>query len=204
MNQSIVRQIFLILKTAKELFVPFMKFKNEKRIVSIFGSARSSQDHSYYKLGVTVGGVLANAGYTVLTGAGPGTMEAVNKGAKNAGGRSLGLGIVVPHEQKSNSFLDKAYVLNYFWIRKYFLITMADAFVFLPGGTGTMDELFEVINFIQSGKSKPKPVLICAPEYWAGLFDWMKNMPLSEKNISNDVFSYIHFVSEPSDILKHI
>ncbi len=145
----------------------------EVPLVSVFGSARFSEDHPAYALGYRLGKALAQAGFGVVTGGGPGVMEAVNRGAYEAGGVSVGLNIELPHEQKPNPYQTHALSLRYFFVRKVLFVRYAVGFVFLPGGLGTLDELSEVLVLIQTEKVHPFPVFALDRGYWEGLLSWM-------------------------------
>jgi uncharacterized protein (TIGR00730 family) len=142
--------------------------------VTVFGSARFKEDHRYYALAREVGCRLAGAGFTVMTGGGPGIMEAANRGAKDAGGRSVGCNIVLPFEQKPNPYLDKWVTFPHFFVRKVMLVKYSYAFVILPGGFGTMDEIFETATLIQTGKIQDFPIVIMGTEYWRPLVRFMR------------------------------
>ena len=144
--------------------------------VTVFGSARFSEDHPYYALAREVGAGLAKLGFTVMTGGGLGIMEAANRGAKDVGGRSVGCNIVLPQEQKINAYLDRWVTFRHFFVRKVMLVKYSYAFVVMPGGFGTMDELFEAMVLIQTGKIKSFPVVVFVKEYWQPLFEFMEKM----------------------------
>jgi uncharacterized protein (TIGR00730 family) len=144
--------------------------------VTVFGSARFSPDHPYYELARTVGRRLAQIGFTVMTGAGPGIMEAANRGAKEAGGRSVGCNIVLPREQKINAYLDRWVTFRYFFVRKVMLVKYSYAFVVMPGGFGTLDELFEALVLIQTGKIESFPVVLLVKDYWKPLVEFLDEM----------------------------
>jgi uncharacterized protein (TIGR00730 family) len=137
--------------------------------VTVFGSARVNSDSPYYELARKIGAGVASLGFTVMTGAGPGTMEAANRGAKDIGGRSVGCNIELPHEQKPNDYLDRCVTLHYFFVRKTLLVKYSYAFVFVPGGFGTLDELFEALTLIQTGKIRDFPIVIMGTDYWREL-----------------------------------
>jgi uncharacterized protein (TIGR00730 family) len=144
--------------------------------VTVFGSARFNEGHPYYQLGVEVGRELANAGFTVLTGGGPGMMEAANRGAHEAGGPTLGLNIILPHEQKPNPYVDDFVEFRYFFVRKVMLVKYSCAFVVMPGGLGTMDELFEAATLIQCRKIGPFPLILVGGKFWRTLRSFMEEL----------------------------
>jgi len=150
--------------------------------VSIFGSARTKPDNKYYKMATGLASRLVQEGYGVITGGGPGIMEAGNKGAKEADGASVGLNIELPFEQGYNPYIDqdKIFNFNYFFVRKVMFVKYAQAFVVLPGGFGTLDELFEVLTLIQTKKIDPIPVILMGKEFWSGLVDWIKETMLEK------------------------
>jgi len=141
--------------------------------VSVFGSARFKRDHPYYELGRQVGRRLAESGFAVITGGGPGAMEAANRGAREAGGPSYGLNIVLPHEQKPNPFVDQTVEFSYFFVRKVMLVKYSCAYIVLPGGLGTLDELFEAATLLQCGKVGPFPLVLVGQEFWRGMRDFL-------------------------------
>lgn len=143
--------------------------------VTVFGSARFSEDHPYYKLARAAGSAIAMQGFTVMTGGGPGLMEAANRGAKEVGGFSVGCNITLPQEQKPNQFLDRWVEFRYFFIRKLMLAKYSYAFIVMPGGFGTLDELFEVVTLVQTGKIKDFPIILVGSDYWTGLLDYIRN-----------------------------
>ncbi|MFA4990163.1 MAG: TIGR00730 family Rossman fold protein [Candidatus Omnitrophota bacterium] len=168
--------------------------------VSIFGSARTKPEAKYYKLGEEVAYHVAKAGYAVITGSGPGLMEAANKGAKRAGGQSVGLNIHIPCEQKSNKYVDTLLDFRYFFIRKVMFVKYAKAFVILPGGYGTLDEFFEAINLIQTARINKFPVVLFGSKYWKGLLDWLKDGVLESGNISKEDLNIFSVVDEPEQV----
>ncbi|MDB4152254.1 TIGR00730 family Rossman fold protein [Flavobacteriaceae bacterium] len=175
--------------------------------VSIFGSARTQPDHAYYKLATDVAAAVAKAGYGIITGGGPGIMEAANKGAQQANGPSVGLNIALPFEQSSNPYIDKDKNLSfeYFFIRKVMFVKYAQAFVVLPGGFGTLDELFESLTLIQTKKISRIPIILVGTEFWKGLIDWVKISLIEEKLISPedlDLFSVVDTQEEVLTCLK--
>jgi uncharacterized protein (TIGR00730 family) len=154
------------------------------RGVSVFGSARTPKDHPRYALAREIGAALGRAGFAVITGGGPGAMEAANAGAKDVGALSIGLGIDLPFEQGLNPYLDVALDFHYFFARKVMFVRYSGAFVVLPGGFGTMDELFEALTLIQTQKIRYFPVVLFGSSYWSGLVEWLRESMLEAGNIS--------------------
>lgn len=152
--------------------------------VSVFGSARTDVDSPYYAVAREVGKSLALEGFAVITGGGPGAMEAANAGAKEAGGASVGLGIELPFEQGLNEYVDLGINFRYFFVRKMMFVKYSLGFVVCPGGFGTMDELFEALTLVQTRKATQFPIVLVGKEYWSGLFDWVKNTMLAQGNIN--------------------
>ena len=171
--------------------------------VSIFGSARTQPDHAYYKLATDVAAAVAKAGYGVITGGGPGIMEAANKGAQDADGPSVGLNIALPFEQSSNPYIDKDKNLSfeYFFIRKVMFVKYAQAFVVLPGGFGTLDELFESLTLIQTKKITRVPIILVGTKFWGGLIDWIKNILIEDKLISPEDLDLFSIVDTQEEVL---
>ncbi len=171
--------------------------------ISIFGSARTKPDHPYYQMAVDVAKRMVEEGYGVITGGGPGIMEAGNKGAHDSQGISVGLNIDLPFEQSHNAYIHPSYNLDhrYFFIRKVMFVKYAQAFVVLPGGFGTMDELFEVLTLIQTKKITKVPVILMGSEFWGGMKDWIKNVMLEQAhNISPDDMDLIPVVDTPEEV----
>ncbi|MDC0230494.1 TIGR00730 family Rossman fold protein [Aureispira] len=175
--------------------------------VSIFGSARTKPDNEHYKLAQKVASVLVEEGYGIITGGGPGIMEAANKGAKESGGVSVGLNIDLPFEQGYNPYIDadKVFNFNYFFIRKVMFVKYAQAFVVLPGGFGTFDELFEVLTLIQTKKIAKIPVVLMGTEFWKGMLKWLKQTMAEEyKTISISDLDLIPVTDSPDEVVKII
>lgn len=174
--------------------------------VSIFGSSRISQDNDYYAKAIDLSIKIVKKGFAVITGGGPGIMEAFNKGAQTAGGISCGICIDVPTELESNPYIDPKYKLKfrYFFVRKVMIIRYAQACVFLPGGLGTLDELFEVLTLIQTQKIRPFPIYLMGKSYWSGLKDWLKNVVLKEGCISPEDFDLFIITDDPDEIAEGI
>jgi uncharacterized protein (TIGR00730 family) len=163
-----------VLRIQSEFVEGFGLLAELPRAVSVFGSARTPRDHPHYAAGVAIGAALARAGYAVITGGGPGAMEAANRGAGEAGGMSVGLGIELPFEQDLNEWVDVGIAFRYFFVRKTMFVKYAQAFVILPGGFGTLDELFEALTLVQTRKVTRFPVILFGVEYWSGLIDWVR------------------------------
>ncbi len=164
-----------VLRIQAEFVEGFGLLAGVPRAVTVFGSARTPIDSPDYAVGQEVGAVLASAGWAVITGGGPGSMEAVNKGCQEAGGLSIGLGIELPFEQKLNPWVDLGVNFRYFFVRKTMFVKYAQAFIILPGGFGTMDELFEALTLVQTRKVTRFPVVLMGVDYWRGLMDWLRD-----------------------------
>ena len=196
-----------IFKIMAEFVEGFEKLGKIGPCVSIFGSARTKPDNPYYKIAEEIAAKLTKEGYGVITGGGPGIMEAANKGAKEAGGKSVGLNIELPHEQYANPYVDadKLITFDYFFIRKVMFMKYAQGFIVLPGGFGTLDELFEAITLIQTNKIGKFPIVMVGIDYWVGLFDWIKQRMLEAKNVSPDdleLFSIVDTADEAVEIIN--
>jgi len=175
-----------------------------KHAVSIFGSARTKPDDPYYQKAELLARLLAEKGFGVITGGGPGIMEAVNKGSAEAGGQSVGMNIRLPFEQKPNPYANISIDYKYFFIRKVMFVKYAMAYVIMPGGFGTMDELFEAITLIQTKRIKCFPVILMGSEYWKGLFDWLKKTMLRDNKISPADMELFQIIDDPAEVVKHI
>jgi uncharacterized protein (TIGR00730 family) len=175
--------------------------------VTIFGSARTKASHHYYVTAEQIASGLVREGYGVITGGGPGIMEAGNKGANMAGGRSVGLNIFLPHEQKGNIYIDTDKIINfdYFFVRKVMFVKYSQGFVVMPGGFGTLDELFEALTLIQTKKIGRFPIVLVGKSFWKGLVGWIKKMLLeSEHNIGPEDMFLFTVVDEPEEAVKAI
>lgn len=172
--------------------------------VTIFGSTRAQPEDEEYRKAEWIGRLLAENGFTVITGGGGGVMEAANKGASLAGGKSVGINIELPLEQIPNPYANIALRFRYFFVRKVMFVKYAVAYVILPGGFGTMDELFEAITLIQTQKIKPFPVILVGSGYWKGLLDWIKGVVLKEGKISEDDLDIVQVIDEPPEIVRTI
>jgi uncharacterized protein (TIGR00730 family) len=172
--------------------------------VSFFGSARTKPDDHYYELTTKIAAELVNNDYTVITGGGPGIMEAANKGAAETGGNSVGLNINLPFEQEPNIFTNMPLSFKYFFVRKVMFIKYALAFICMPGGFGTLDEAFEALTLIQTKRIKPFPVILVGSEYWSGLIDWMKEKMLAADKVDNEDMVIFNVMDDPVEIVSYI
>jgi uncharacterized protein (TIGR00730 family) len=175
--------------------------------ISIFGSARTQEGDSNYQLTIDIAEAISESGYGVISGGGPGIMEAANRGAQKAGGTSVGLNIELPFEQQSNPYIDQDKLINfqYFFVRKVMFVKYAQGFIVMPGGVGTLDELFEAYTLIQTDKVSKFPIILVGRDYWGGLIDWIKETVLKEKNISPedlDLFELVDTKDEVMDCLN--
>lgn len=173
---SRLQELFILLRAARDFIRGFRGLHFVGPCVTVFGSARFPAEHQYYELGREVGAAIAQLGFTVMTGGGPGVMEAANRGAQEAGGRSVGCNITLAHEQYPNPYLDRHVTCHYFFVRKVLLFKYSYAFVGLPGGLGTLDELTEALTLIQTGKIRQFPVVLMGASYWKPFTDLLKEM----------------------------
>ena len=172
--------------------------------VSIFGSARTKPQDPAYKKAEKIAELFVRNNYAVITGGAGGIMEAANKGAAEAGGKSVGLNIILPFEQEPNAFANIELDFKYFFVRKVMFVRYAMAYVIMPGGFGTLDELFESITLIQTHRIKPLPVILVGTDYWSGLIDWIKARLLDDKMISPDDIEILQLMDEPEEIVKAV
>ena len=170
--------------------------------VSVFGSARTPVDSEEYGLARRTAARLGTAGYAIISGGGPGTMEAANRGARDVGALSVGLGIELPAEQAINPFVDVAVDFQHFFIRKVMFVRYASAFVVFPGGFGTLDELFEALSLIQTGKIQDFPVVLVGSTYWSGLLDWMHEHLVADGRVTPQELELLHLVDDPDDVVS--
>lgn len=196
-----------IFKIMSEFVEGFEKMSRIGPCVSIFGSARTKPDNKYYILAEEIAYKLTLEGYGVITGGGPGVMEAANKGAKRGKGKSVGLNIELPFEQKPNDFIDidKSIDFNYFFVRKTIFLKYSQGFIGMPGGFGTMDELFESLTLVQTHKIAQFPVVLVGKEYWEGMVKWLKDIMLTvESNIHPEDLELFKIVDTADEAVKHI
>ena len=197
-------QIFKIMAEFVQAFETLSKIGP---CVSIFGSARTKPDNKYYKIAEDIAQKLTKKGYGIITGGGHGIMEAANKGAHSGNGKSVGLNIDLPFEQESNKYIDNDKLINfdYFFVRKVMFVKYAQGFIVMPGGVGTLDELFEAITLIQTKKIGAFPIVLVGKDYWNGLLDWVKNVMLKkENNISPEDLELFTLVDNADDAVKFI
>jgi len=170
--------------------------------VSIFGSARTQSDHPHYIKARQTAALFASSGYAVITGGGPGIMEAANRGATDQNGESVGLKINLPFEEKGNPYLTTAVDFHYFFVRKVMFVKYAQAYIIMPGGLGTLDEMFETLTLVQTGRIRKMPVILMGKQFWTGLLDWIKTSLVEGGMISLEDMDLIHVVDEPEQALK--
>jgi len=201
------RDSWQIFKIMSEFVEGFEKMSRIGPCVSIFGSDRTPEHHPYYKMAEEIAYRLVKEGFGVITGGGPGIMEAANKGAKRGGGPSIGLNIVLPFEQKPNDYIDKdlSIFFDYFYVRKTIFLKYSQGFIGMPGGFGTMDELFEALTLVQTDKIAHFPVVLVGTEYWKGLLDWIKQTVLNkEKNINPEDLNLFKVVDTAEEAVSEI
>jgi len=179
---GLARETWRLFRILSEFVDGFEVMSKVGPAVSVFGSARTGPDHPAYQQAMQCGRLICDAGFSVITGGGPGIMEAANRGAYDCGGTSIGLNIELPHEQQPNPYQNIELAFRYFFVRKVMFVKYATGFIIFPGGFGTMDELFESLTLIQTLKIDPFPVVLVGDSYWTGLVDWMKNTMLEEYN----------------------
>ncbi|MER7670511.1 TIGR00730 family Rossman fold protein [Kitasatospora sp. NPDC096128] len=191
-----------VLRITSEFVEGFGALAELPPAISVFGSARTQADSPEYEAGVAIGRALAEAGYAVITGGGPGAMEAANRGATEAGGLSVGLGIELPFEQGLNEFVDLGLNFRYFFVRKTMFVKYAQGFVVLPGGLGTLDELFEALTLVQTKKVTRFPVILYGSAYWGGLYEWLKNTLVAQGKAAPRDLELFHITDEIDEVLK--
>lgn len=194
-------RIFRIMSEFVEGFEILPKYEP---LVVMFGSARMDSRKKYYKTGREIARILAKAGFSIVTGGGKGLMEAANRGAQEGKGNSIGLNIQLPLEQEPNSYIGTLLNFRYFFVRKVMFVKYATAFVIMPGGFGTLDELFEALTLVQTQRVDPFPVILVGSDYWKGLLDWLKDTVLEHKNIDKADLSIFKVVDKPAEVLKEI
>lgn len=203
-DDTLSREAWKIFRMMAEFVEGFERLASIRPSVSIFGSARIAPGHPYYALAEQIGRVLSDAGFSVVTGGGPGLMEAANKGAYAGKAPSIGLNIQLPHEQATNAYQDISLSFRHFFIRKVMFVKYASAYVVLPGGFGTLDELSEIFTLIQTGKTQPIPILLVGTAYWTGLVEWLKARMVAENMIDAQDMDLFKLVDRPENVVKAI
>jgi uncharacterized protein (TIGR00730 family) len=199
---NLPRNVFLI---AEEFRMGFEAVDSiDRPAVTIFGSARVPDDHAVYKEAQDIGRRFAEAGFAVVTGGGPGVMEAANRGAQEAGGLSIGFAIDLPHEQKTNSYVDIGVTFKHFYARKTMLVKAAEGFIMFPGGFGTLDELFEALTLIQTGKVLNFPVVLFGSAHWQGMLDWIQDRLLAEGYIDEEDEDLLFVTDDPEEAVRTV
>jgi len=199
-----VQESWRIFRIMAEFVDSIETLSGVERAVTIFGSARLKPEDPYYQKAEMLARKLVQKGFSVMTGGGPGIMEAANKGAAEAGGKSVGMNIRLPHEQKPNPFANIHIDYKYFFIRKVMFVKYAVAYVIMPGGFGTMDELFEALTLIQTHRIKSFPVILMGSDFWKGLLEWLRETMLRECKIDLEDFELIQVMDDPEEIVRHI
>jgi uncharacterized protein (TIGR00730 family) len=194
----------LLLQIGTEFLTGFRRLHVLGPAVTVFGSARFGEDHQYYALARTTGAALARTGFTVMTGGGPGIMEAANRGAQEAGGLSVGVNIVLPHEQESNPYLDRSITFQFFFVRKVMLVKYSYGFVVFPGGFGTLDEVFETATLIQTGKIAQFPLVLMGSDFWIPLVQSLREAVVEWGTVDPGDIDRILITDDPEDAARYI
>jgi len=198
------REAWHVMKIMAEFVESTEELSDIGPAVSIFGSARTARDHDYYKLTEEIARRLSDAGFSVISGGGPGIMEAASKGAFFGKSPSVGLNIQLPHEQKPNAYQDLSLTFNHFFSRKVMFVKHAVAYVVMPGGFGTLDEMFEALTLVQTGKSRKIPIILVCRAFWQGLVDWFADRLVAEGMIAADDLHLIQLIDSPAEIVEAI
>ncbi len=199
-----IKESWRLFKIMAEFVDGFEKLADYYPSIAIFGSARLKRTDPIYTKAETIARLLAKKGYNIITGGGPGIMEAANKGAAEGGTHSIGLNIVLPFEQQPNEYADVKLSFQYFFVRKVMLIKYSVAYIIMPGGFGTLDEMFEAITLIQTKKIRPFPVILVGRDYWQGLVDWIKTVMISRGTISSEGMDIIQIIDDPEEVVHMI
>jgi len=194
------KDTWIVFKIMGEFVEGFETLRPVWPAVSLFGGARVPRDHRYYADAQRLAAALAKAGFSIITGGGPGMMEAANLGAREVGGRSIGLNIKLPWEQRANEHVETSLLFDYFFVRKVMFVKYSCGFVGLPGGFGTLDEIFEAITLKQTGKMPPFPVVLFGRSFWAGLLEWLSDEPLRLGAISESDLALFHVTDSPQEV----
>jgi uncharacterized protein (TIGR00730 family) len=203
-NDYSARESWRMLGIMAEFVEATERLSSIRPAVSIFGSARTPPDHPYYQLAEDIARKLSDAGFSVISGGGPGLMEAANKGAYFGKSPSVGLNIQLPHEQSDNAFQDISQTFQHFFARKVMFVKFAAAYVVMPGGYGTLDELTEALTLVQTGKIARIPIILVGSKFWAGLVEWVKETLVDEGMISPDDIHLMHIIDKPEDVVDAI
>ena len=195
---------FRLSKITAEFLNAIEAMSDVKRAVGVFGSARTKPGDKYYDTAETIGRLLAENGFAVITGGGPGLMEAANKGAFEAGGTSVGLNINLPFEQHINAFVNVSVDFQYFFVRKVMFVKQADAMIVMPGGMGTFDELFEILTLVQTRKKKNFKIVLVGSDFWSGMLQWLRTTVIENGMISPEDIDLFQVMDEPEEIIEYI
>jgi uncharacterized protein (TIGR00730 family) len=201
---ELTRESWKIFQILAEFVEGFEKLASIPPSVSIFGSARTKTDHPDYALAVDIAERLSNAGFSVVSGGGPGIMEAINKGAYNGKSFSVGLNVVLPHEQVSNEYQDISLSFRHFFARKVMFVKFASAYVVLPGGFGTLDELAEILTLVQTGKTRRIPIILVGTQFWEGLIQWFRQAMVTRGTIDPEDLKLFQLVDKPEEVVEAI
>ena len=203
-NELVKEDSWRMFRIIGEFVTGFDALSDIEPAVSVYGSARLKPEDELYKQTQQIARRLGEMGFSIVTGGGPGVMEAANRGAAEAGAKSIGLNIKLPHEQISNAYTTSSLTFHHFFVRKVMLVKYASAFVIMPGGLGTLDELSEVLTLIQTYKIKPFPVILYGSEYWQGLLDWLRQSSLKKGYISEGDISLLRICDSPDEVTSAI
>lgn len=204
MHDPRAKDTWTVFKIMGEFVEGFESLRPVWPAVSVFGGARVARGHPYYEDASRVARALAKAGFSIITGGGPGVMEAANRGAREAGGQSIGLNIKLPWEQRANEHVETHLLFDYFFVRKVMFVKYSCGFVGLPGGFGTLDEIFEAITLKQTGKMPPFPVVLFGQAFWEGLLEWLSDEPLRLGAISASDLALFHVTDSPEEVAERI
>jgi uncharacterized protein (TIGR00730 family) len=203
-DSMLTKESWKIFQVMAEFVEGYERLVHIKPSVSIYGSARCDTKHPYYKLAQEIGTQLSNSGFSVVTGGGPGIMEAANKGAYSGDSLSIGLNIVLPSEENANKFQDISLRFRHFFTRKVMFVKYAAAYIVLPGGFGTLDELAEILALVQTKKTRQIPIILVKKDYWSGLIEWFKSKLVAEQMIDSEDLDLYQVFDEPDEITKYI
>ena len=203
-SMSSAREAWRMFEFIAEFVMATERLQGTHPAVTVFGSARLKADHPYYKLTEDLSRQLSDAGFSVVSGGGPGLMEAANKGAFAGPSPSIGLNIQLPHEESGNAYQDFSHTFQHFFARKVMFVKLSCAFVMMPGGYGTMDEMMEVLTLVQTGKIRRVPLILVGSKYWAGLVDWIRDSMLAEGTVNAQDLEFFQVLDEPSAVVEAI